>query len=70
MAFPGVTHASSRIGCAELGGGPEFVSIIEIYVGLKPRAEWTTASDRSTLPEKMEQVLSARLGAAVFSPSR
>lgn len=53
MAFPEVTYASSRIGFAELDGGPESVSNSEIHVGLKPRGERTTASDRSTLPEKM-----------------
>ncbi len=62
MAFPEVTYASSRIGRAELGGDPEPVSNIEIYVGLKPRSEWTSASDRPALQAKMEQALSAHPG--------
>jgi cobalt-zinc-cadmium resistance protein CzcA len=49
MAFPEVTYASSRIGRAELGGDPEPVSNIEIYVGLLPHAEWTTAGTRAEL---------------------
>jgi cobalt-zinc-cadmium resistance protein CzcA len=62
MAFPEVTYASSRIGRAELGGDPEPVSNIEIYVGLLPQAEWTTAGTRPELQERMEQALSAHPG--------
>ena len=38
---------------AELGGDPEPVSNIEIYVGLKPVAEWTTAETRAGLERVM-----------------
>ena len=62
MAFPEVTYASSRVGRAELGGDPEPVSNIEIYVGLLPQAEWTTAGTRAELQERMEQALSAHPG--------
>ena len=57
MAFPEVTYALSRIGRAEIGGDPEPVNNIEIYIGLKPVAEWTSASNRYELQNKMERSL-------------
>ena len=54
MTFPEVLYASSRVGRAEVGGDPEPVSNVEIFVGLKPQKEWTTAKDRPALQEKME----------------
>lgn len=62
MAFPEVTYASSRIGRAELGGDPEPVSNVEIYVGLKPVEEWTSASNRTGLQKKFEEALSVHPG--------
>ncbi|MEW8475048.1 MAG: CusA/CzcA family heavy metal efflux RND transporter [Candidatus Thiodiazotropha endolucinida] len=62
MQFPEVTYASSRVGRPELGGDPEPVSNVEIYVGLKPVSEWTTASNRFDLQEKFEQALSIHPG--------
>lgn len=57
MAFPEVTYALSRIGRAEIGGDPEPVNNIEIYIGLKPVSEWTSASNRYELQNKMERSL-------------
>ncbi|MDO6445659.1 CusA/CzcA family heavy metal efflux RND transporter [Colwellia sp. 1_MG-2023] len=57
MAFPEVTYALSRIGRAEIGGDPEPVNNIEIYIGLKPVSEWSSASNRYELQEKMERSL-------------
>jgi len=57
MAFPEVTYALSRIGRAEIGGDPEPVNNIEIYIGLKPVSEWTSASNRYELQAKMERSL-------------
>jgi cobalt-zinc-cadmium resistance protein CzcA len=57
MEFPEVTYALSRVGRAEIGGDPEPVNNIEIYIGLKPHAEWTTASNRLELQEKMAEKL-------------
>jgi cobalt-zinc-cadmium resistance protein CzcA len=62
MQIPEVTYASSRIGRAELGGDPEPVSNIEIYVGLTPVAEWTTADDRAGLQRVMEDKMSVHPG--------
>lgn len=57
MAFPEVTYALSRIGRPEIGGDPEPVNNIEIYIGLKPISEWTSASSRYELQALMEQTL-------------
>ena len=57
MAFPEVTYALSRIGRAEIGGDPEPVNNIEIYIGLKPISQWTSASNRYELQGKMERSL-------------
>ncbi|MFA3791653.1 efflux RND transporter permease subunit [Aliiglaciecola sp. SL4] len=57
MTFPEVTYALSRIGRAEIGGDPEPVNNIEIYIGLKPVSEWTSASNRYELQAKMERSL-------------
>ncbi len=62
MEIPEVTYASSRIGRAELGGDPEPVSNIEIYVGLKPVEQWTTANDRAELQQVMEARMSVHPG--------
>ncbi|MCW8870906.1 MAG: CusA/CzcA family heavy metal efflux RND transporter [Proteobacteria bacterium] len=57
MEFPEVTYAMSRIGRAEIGGDPEPVSNIEIYIGLKPVSQWTSADSRQELQLLMEEKL-------------
>ncbi|KFZ37855.1 cytochrome C peroxidase [Shewanella mangrovi] len=57
LQFPEVDYALSRIGAPELGGDPEPVSNIEIYIGLKPQAEWQTANTRPELQRLMAQQL-------------
>jgi heavy metal efflux system protein len=57
LEFPEVTYAASRIGRAEIGGDPEPVSNIEIYIGLKPNEEWTSATNRQELQSLMEEKL-------------
>jgi cobalt-zinc-cadmium resistance protein CzcA len=58
MDFPEVLYASSRVGRAELGGDPEPVSNVEIYIGLKPVDDWTSASNRFELQALMEEKMS------------
>ncbi|MDT3295952.1 CusA/CzcA family heavy metal efflux RND transporter [Shewanella sp. SP2S2-6] len=58
LAFPEVEYALSRIGAPELGGDPEPVSNIEVYIGLKPISEWQSASSRLELQRLMEEKLS------------
>ncbi len=62
LEFPEVTYALSRIGRAEIGGDPEPVNNIEIYIGLKPVAQWTSASNRQALQGLMEQKLEQHPG--------
>lgn len=62
VTFPEVILASSRIGRAELGGDPEPVNNIEILVGLRPTAEWTSAPDRKALQAKMERAMAVLPG--------
>ncbi|GIU44519.1 cytochrome-c peroxidase [Shewanella sairae] len=62
LEFPEVNYALSRIGAAELGGDPEPVNNIEIYIGLKPVDEWTSASNRFELQRKMEEKLNVYPG--------
>ena len=54
MKFPEVDYTLSRMGRAEIGGDPEPVNNIEIYIGLKPVSEWTSAKDRYELQRLME----------------
>ena len=62
LAFPEVTYAFSRVGRPEIGGDPEPVSNVEIYVGLKPVAEWTSALNRKALQVLMEEKMSVHPG--------
>ena len=62
MQFPEVDYAASRIGRAEIGGDPEPVSNIEIFVGLKPVEQWSTATNRKDLQLVMEEEMNAMPG--------
>jgi len=62
LEVPEVTYAFSRIGRPELGGDPEPVSNIEIYVGLKPANEWVSAKSREALQAIMEEKMSLHPG--------
>ncbi len=62
MEIPEVTYASSRVGRPELGGDPEPVSNIEIYLGLLPLEQWRTAQDRASLQRVMEERMSIHPG--------
>lgn len=57
LQFPQVNYALSRIGRAEIGGDPEPVSNIEIYLGLKPISEWDELNSRKALQSAMADKL-------------
>ncbi|PKI15792.1 efflux RND transporter permease subunit [Colwellia sp. 12G3] len=57
LTFPEVTYALSRVGRPEIGGDPEPVNNIEIYLGLKPVNEWQSAGNRNDLQNKMAEKL-------------
>ena len=54
-SFPEVETVVAKIGRAELGGDPESVSNDELYVRLKPKEQWTTASTKEALVEAMRE---------------
>jgi len=62
ISFPEVLYATSRVGRPEIGGDPEPVSNVEIFVGLKPVSEWTSADNRQQLQKLMEQQMSVHPG--------
>jgi heavy metal efflux system protein len=53
--FPEVETVVAKIGRADLGGDPESVSNDEIYVRLKPKAQWTTARTKDELVDAMRR---------------
>jgi cobalt-zinc-cadmium resistance protein CzcA len=55
MEFPEVETVVAKIGRAELGGDPESVSNDEIYVRLRPKDQWTTASTKDGLVDAMRK---------------
>jgi len=57
LTFPEVNYALSRIGRPELGGDPEPVNNIEIYLGLKDKKYWSSATSRFELQSLMETKL-------------
>jgi cobalt-zinc-cadmium resistance protein CzcA len=57
LEFPEVTYASSKIGRAEIGGDPEPVNNIEIFIRLESTDEWTSAGSRLELQGLMEAKL-------------
>ena len=62
ISFPEVIYATSRVGRAEIGGDPEPVSNVEIFVGLKPVSEWTSADNRQDLQKLMEAKMAVHPG--------
>lgn len=63
--YPEVTYVMSQIGRPELGGDPEALNNNEMWVGLKPQAEWTTASSREELIRVFTKDLSQYPGVAL-----
>ncbi len=56
-SFPEVTGTVSRIGRPEIATDPMGVNLSDTYVLLKAREEWTSATSREELVEKMEAKL-------------
>ncbi len=63
--YPEVTYAISQIGRPELGGDPEALNNDEIWVGLKPQAEWETVRSRSEFIRILTEDLSEYPGIAI-----
>jgi cobalt-zinc-cadmium resistance protein CzcA len=56
-SFPEVTKVVSRIGRAEVATDPMGVDAADVYVGLKPESQWTSARNRDELISKMKKHL-------------
>lgn len=65
LTNPDVTSAISQIGRPELGGDPEAVNNNEIWVGLKPQSEWTSAGSRAELIANINKELAEYPGVAI-----
>jgi len=68
--FPEVTNVVSKIGRAEIATDPVGVDAADIFVDLKPRDQWKTASTRDELVAKMSEALESDAPEANFSFSQ
>ena len=68
--FPEVTRVVSKTGRAEVAVDPMGIDIADVFVSLKPRGEWKTASTREELVEKMAERLEQKVPQAAFSFSQ
>lgn len=55
--FPEIKHAVCKIGAAEIPTDPTPMETGDYIITLKPKSEWTSASSREELVEKMEEKL-------------
>ncbi|MCB9283483.1 MAG: CusA/CzcA family heavy metal efflux RND transporter [Lewinellaceae bacterium] len=62
--FPEVKHVVSKIGTAEVPTDPMAVEDADIMIVLKEKGEWTSASTREELVEKMKASLEVIAGAS------
>lgn len=70
MSFPEVTKVVTKIGRAEVATDPMGVETGDMYVGLKPPSEWTSAKTREELVDKMAEALEEKVPQALFSFSQ
>lgn len=60
--FPEVKEVVGKIGSSEIPTDPMPIEAADLIVVLKPRSEWTSASSRDELAEKMQETLEALPG--------
>ncbi|MDQ2675835.1 MAG: CusA/CzcA family heavy metal efflux RND transporter, partial [Actinomycetota bacterium] len=70
MTFPEVTTVVSKTGRAEVATDPMSVDFSDLYIGLKPPKEWTSADSREELVEKMSEALEKKVPNATISFSQ
>lgn len=70
MAFPEVKTVISKTGRAEVATDPMSVDFSDLYIGLKPKSEWTTTKDKTVLIEKMSEALEEKVPSAIISFSQ
>jgi cobalt-zinc-cadmium resistance protein CzcA len=66
LKFPEVTQVVSRTGAPEVATDPDGLDLSHIFVNLKPKEEWTTASTHEELVQKFNARLSAEVPGVVF----
>ncbi|WP_158729802.1 MULTISPECIES: CusA/CzcA family heavy metal efflux RND transporter [unclassified Flavobacterium] len=59
--FPEVTQVVSRIGAAEVPTDPMSMEESDVIVKLKPKSEWTSASTKDELADKIKEALEAQI---------
>ncbi|HJQ40886.1 MAG TPA: CusA/CzcA family heavy metal efflux RND transporter, partial [Thermoanaerobaculia bacterium] len=69
-SFPEVTKVVSKTGRAEVATDPMSVDFSDLYIGLKPHAEWTSARTREELVQKMSDALEKKVPQAAVSFSQ
>lgn len=55
--FPEISHVVAKIGTAEVPTDPMAVEDADVMIVMKPFKEWTSASSRAEMVEKMKQAL-------------
>jgi len=70
LQFPEVTTVVSKTGRPEIATDPMGVEISDIFVMLKPHAEWKTATTREGLVEKFDEALQQHLTGEMLSYSQ
>lgn len=68
--FPEVETVVSRTGRAEIATDPMGVEVSDVYVILKPREQWKTASTREGLIDAFDKALRERVPGNIFSYSQ
>lgn len=68
--FPEVTDIVSKIGRAEVATDPVGVDAADVFIALKPRDQWTSATTREELIEKMSEALERGAPEGAFSFSQ
>ncbi len=68
--FLEVTKVISKTGRAEVATDPMSIDLTDVYIELKPPGEWTTATTREELVERMSHALEEKVPSAVFSFSQ
>lgn len=68
--FPEVETVVSRTGRAEIATDPMGVEVSDVYVTLKPREQWKTASTREGLIDAFNKALTVNVPGNIFSYSQ
>lgn len=55
--FPEIKHVVAKIGTAEVPTDPMAVEDADVMIVMKPFKEWTSASSRAEMVEKMKEAL-------------